>query len=120
RSIVLACPWSGATPEATHGITYVGPDPAPLHPDAVGHPLWDLGLGRSACRFQIRTTHPALTAALEATAGRPWTDLVATAGNLLVDTSPHRVVDTAAARIEVYAPIPPPDGRSPNGPHTHL
>ena len=23
-------------------------------------------------------------------------------------------------RIEVFAPIPPPDGKSPNGPHTHV
>jgi hypothetical protein len=27
---------------------------------------------------------------------------------------------SAVARLEVHQPIPPPGGRSPEGPHTHL
>jgi hypothetical protein len=34
--------------------------------------------------------------------------------------SPHRVFISAAGRIEVYQPIPPPTGKSPDGPHTHV
>jgi hypothetical protein len=52
--------------------------------------------------------------------GRPWFELVAASGDLLVEVSPTRVVETALGRVEVAAPIPPPAGRSPDGPHTHL
>jgi hypothetical protein len=31
-----------------------------------------------------------------------------------------RVVETALGRAEISAPIPPPGGQSPTGPHTHL
>jgi hypothetical protein len=34
--------------------------------------------------------------------------------------SPHRVFVSRLGRIEVYQPIPPPDGASPDGPHTHV
>jgi hypothetical protein len=34
--------------------------------------------------------------------------------------SPPRVVRNAIGRIEVYNRIPPPDGESPTGPHTHF
>src|SRR6201999_4030892 len=33
---------------------------------------------------------------------------------------PHRVILSPLARVEVYAPIPQPGGKSPDGPHTHL
>ena len=34
--------------------------------------------------------------------------------------SPHRVFRSSVARVEVYQPIPPPDGKTPDGPHTHV
>ena len=34
--------------------------------------------------------------------------------------SPHRVLVGPCGRIEVYQTIPPVDGRSPDGPHTHV
>jgi hypothetical protein len=37
-----------------------------------------------------------------------------------LEHSPTRVVETALGRIEVATPIPPPGGKSPDGPHTHL
>lgn len=39
---------------------------------------------------------------------------------LILKTSPHRIVVSPLARIEVYAPIPAPTERSPAGPHTHV
>ena len=38
----------------------------------------------------------------------------------LVAESPTRVVESALGRIEVQGQIPPPDAKSPDGPHTHL
>ena len=34
--------------------------------------------------------------------------------------SPHRVFCCRMGRVEVYQPIPAPDGKSPEGPHTHV
>jgi hypothetical protein len=42
------------------------------------------------------------------------------AGSQILSASPHRVVESCLARIEVYAPIPLPHERSPDGTHTHF
>jgi len=61
-----------------------------------------------------------LLAQLRAGCGRPLFDHGNPAGAAIVAASPHRVFLSALARIEVYQPIPPPDGRSPEGPHSHI
>jgi hypothetical protein len=38
----------------------------------------------------------------------------------IVHKSPNRIAITAMGRTEVYSAIPPPGGKSPEGPHTHL
>ena len=40
--------------------------------------------------------------------------------SVILATSPHRVFISRLGRIEVCQPIPPHDGRSPQGPHTHV
>jgi len=50
--------------------------------------------------------------------GKPWQALMAAAGSRIVAESPHRVVESPLARIEVYAPIPLPN--EPEGAHTHF
>ena len=39
---------------------------------------------------------------------------------LILAANPHRVFISRLGRIEVYQPIPPPSGKSPEGPHTHI
>ena len=39
---------------------------------------------------------------------------------VILATSPNRVFISRLGRIEVCQPIPPHDGRSPEGPHTHV
>jgi len=39
---------------------------------------------------------------------------------VILAANPHRVFVSCLGRIEVYQPIPPPGGKSPNGPHTHV
>jgi hypothetical protein len=99
-------------------ITELGPDAGALRPDDRGAVLVDLGLGTPTLDAYVRTADLELLALLRAHAGQP---LSATpVGAELVARSPHRVFLTAVGRVEVYAPIPAPDGRSPLGPHTHL
>ena len=39
---------------------------------------------------------------------------------IILHANPHRVFISRLGRIEVYQPIPPPSGKSPEGPHTHV
>ena len=39
---------------------------------------------------------------------------------VILAANPHRVFVSRVGRIEVFAPIPAADGRSPEGPHTHV
>ncbi|MHC1558028.1 DUF6925 family protein [Actinomycetospora sp. C-140] len=100
-------------------ITELGPDVDALRAEDREDVLVDLGVGAPHLAACVRTSDPALLASLRAVAGRP----LAEAGSVaaaLVEAGPHRVFRTAAARLEVYTPIPPPSGASPDGPHTHL
>jgi hypothetical protein len=77
--------------------------------------LVDLGLGVGHLEACIRTTDADLIdrcEAADALDGR----LVAA----ILAAGAARVFRSAVARIEVETPIPPADGESPLGPHTHL
>ncbi|MEM7340113.1 MAG: hypothetical protein AAF467_15765 [Actinomycetota bacterium] len=112
-----------SAPRPCSRLTRMGPDLASVHPDHRDHQVYDLGLGRRAGSFAVRTDDADLIARLDQTAASPpddetsGLDAVAPA---LVAASPHRVVTGAAGRIEVYAPIPAADETSPLGCHTHL
>ncbi|GLZ45942.1 hypothetical protein Acsp06_21270 [Actinomycetospora sp. NBRC 106375] len=100
-------------------ITELGPDTDATRAGDREDVLVDLGVGAPHLAACVRTGDAALLASLRAAAGRP----LAEAGSVaaaLVEAGPHRVFRTAAARLEVYTPIPPPTGASPEGPHTHL
>ncbi|MGY8661043.1 hypothetical protein Q3C01_01580 [Bradyrhizobium sp. UFLA05-109] len=61
-----------------------------------------------------------MIAALRSRAGTP----VFAPGNdvmrIILAANPHRVFVSRIGRAEVFQPIPPPSGRSPDGPHTHV
>ena len=95
-------------------------DHAALRPGDDGATIADLGLGRRASSFAVRTRDPEIVAALRAVEGMGWPAALDEVGELLKARSPERVVSSPAGRIEVYTPIPPPDGASPEGSHTHL
>lgn len=115
---VAFCVPGGRAGPARGVLTELGPDHDAVRPQDRDGVLFDLGLGTSAVEACVRTADPSLLATLRAAAGGPVFGS-AVAGEL-VTASPHRVFRGAAGRVEVFAPIPPPDGRSPEGPHTHL
>ncbi|GAA4784279.1 hypothetical protein GCM10023200_17370 [Actinomycetospora chlora] len=100
-------------------ITELGPDATALRAPDRDAVLVDLGVGAPNLEACVRTRDPALLAALRAVEGRPLAEAGSVA-SALVDAGPHRVFRTSVARLEVYTPIPPPTGASPDGPHTHL
>ncbi|WP_395016995.1 DUF1289 domain-containing protein [Dongia sp.] len=101
-------------------LTACGPDTAAIQPAHRGENLFDLGLGRDHMRFLLRSASPALDAALNAAVGLPLDAVLQRCGKLLLESNPTRVVESPLGRIEVATPIPPPGGKSPDGPHTHL
>lgn len=108
------CPQGGA-----RGVRALGPDGQALRPEDRGHRLFDLGVGCGAIVMAVRTADAGLTAALDAAEGAALLACPAAMGEVL-RAQPHRVLLSPAGRIEVYQPIPPADGASPAGPHTHL
>lgn len=111
---------TGAGLPPAQGLTEVGADPDPVVDDGPGAVLFDLGLDRSAARFMVRVADRELMMLLRQVGGAPIEALDTTIWQTMVEVSPTRVVETAIGRIEVTAPIPPPDGESPIGCHTHL
>lgn len=81
--------------------------------------LFDLGLGLGNARFCVRTDASDLIARLRAAVGRNVFD-IAGLFDQLRQLSPHRVVHSRLARIEVFQPIAQEGGSAPEGPHTHL
>jgi hypothetical protein len=68
----------------------------------------------------VRASRPELLTALRAGEGRSVFDMYNPATKAIFEASPHRVFVTRIGRAEVYQPVPPADGKSPDGPHTHL
>ena len=82
--------------------------------------MFDLGLGALQADFCVRISDRSLAGRLRYHAGRA----VFEPGNPAMGHDPrrqsHRVFLSRLGRIEVYQPIPPPSGKSPQGPHTHV
>ncbi|MGN6095184.1 MAG: DUF6925 family protein [Bosea sp. (in: a-proteobacteria)] len=110
-----ACAMSGRTV-----LTELGPDEDALRAEDRASILFDMGLGTLQADICIRTADPALIAILRAEAGRPLFTPGSGAMGAILAAGPHRVFVARLGRCEVYQPIPPADGRSPEGPHTHV
>ncbi|MEM6757865.1 MAG: DUF1289 domain-containing protein [Pseudomonadota bacterium] len=117
--IVLAVKRERGRVPLAQGVSDLGPDSGIFENEETAH-LFDLGLGRKEGRFCVRLGDGPARQALRATEGLPFIEALPRIGAALVGESPTRVVDSALGRIEVQGQIPPPDARSPDGPHTHL
>ena len=104
----------------SHGrIIALGPDLAALQPQDRRAQLFDLGVAAGGVCMCVRTQDESLSSALSGSAGRDLLGDRELVGKILA-AQPHRVMLSAAGRIEVYQPIPAMDEVSPAGPHTHL
>jgi hypothetical protein len=101
-------------------LTELGPDDASLREQDRGAVLFDLGLGALQTDICVRVADRDLAARLRECAGRPVFDPQNPAMGAILAASPHRVFISPLGRIEVYQPIPPANGKSPDGPHTHV
>jgi hypothetical protein len=101
-------------------LTALGPDAEALREQDRAAVLFDLGLGALQVDACVRVADPQVTAQLLACAGRSLFEPGNPAMMIILAASPHRVFVSRLGRIEVFQPIPPADGKSPNGPHTHV
>ena len=109
------CAMSGRT-----ALTALGPDAEPLREQDREGVLFDLGLGTLQVDACVRVADPEVTAELLPFAGRSLFEPGNPAMTIILAASPHRVFISKLGRIEVFQAIPPADGKSPEGPHTHV
>lgn len=120
HTVAFCLPEAVARQAARTVITELGPDIESLREQDRDHVLFDLGLGTPTVDVCIRAATPELIALLRAAQGSALFAPGAGTAAAVIAAGPHRVFRTACGRAEVYAAIPPPEGRSPDGPHTHL
>ncbi len=101
-------------------LTELGSDLDSLRPEDRGAILFDLGLGALQADLCVRVDDPNLVVKLRPHAGRPLFEMGNPAMGMILEANPHRVFMSRIGRIEVYQPIPPASGKSPEGPHTHV
>jgi hypothetical protein len=101
-------------------LTELEADHAALRPEHRRSVLFDLGLGAMQADLCVRIDDHDTAARLRSHCGRSVFDPANSAMALLLETNPHRVFISRIGRIEVYQPIPPASGKSPEGPHTHV
>jgi hypothetical protein len=109
------CAMSGRTV-----LTALGPDAQALREQDRDAALFDLGLGTLQVDLCVRVSDPTVAAELASHSGRPLFEPGNPAMGVILVASPHRVFMSRLGRIEVFSPIPPADGTSPQGPHTHV
>jgi hypothetical protein len=80
--------------------------------------LFDIGLGARQVDCCVRVGDPEVAALLRANCGQ--SVFASPAMGIILAANPHRVFLSRLGRVEVFQPIPPPDGKSPDGPHTHV
>ncbi len=118
HGIALCLPATAGTMSGRTTVTELGPDSGALKDEDSHAILFDLGIGAPHCDVCVRTSDTTILRSLRAAIGQPVlaTDLLC----LIPAMSPTRVFLSRLGRVEVRTPIPKPDGRTPDGPHTHV
>jgi len=108
----------------TREIAFCSPRPAARRTTIheLDETTFDLGIGAPHVDMMVRlrADDAETRAALREGMGRPLLAPGNQAGPAIGRSSPTRIFVSALARLEIHQPIPPPGGRSPEGPHSHL
>lgn len=118
--VALCLPTEACAMNRRSVLTELGPDEGALREKDRSGILFDMGLATLQADISIRTANPALIEILRAQEGRSLFDPGNPAMGAILTAGPHRVFMSRFGRCEVYQAIPPADGRSPEGPHTHV
>lgn len=116
--IALCLPRERCAMNGREVLTELGRDGDALRGEDRDAVLFDLGLGTIQVDCCVRIADASVAAQLRAHCGHP--AFASPAMGIILANSPHRVFLSRLGRIEVFQPIPPPHGKSPDGPHTHV
>lgn len=101
-------------------LTELGADADALREEDRDGVLFDLGLDAPQADLCIRVADPHVAGELRKHVNRPVFAPDNPAMGIILAANPHRVFISRIGRAEVYQPIPPHTGKSPDGPHTHV
>ena len=118
--VALCLPEEACAMSGRSVFTEVGPDRDALRAEDRAAVLFDLGLGALQVDVCVRSSDPAIVAALRSCVGKSLFAPDNGAMRVILTSNPHRIFASRIGRIEVFQPIPPADGKSPSGPHTHV
>lgn len=118
--VALCLPREACAMSRRTALAEIGPDRAALRAEDRAAILFDLGLGALQVDVCVRVHDPAVIAKLRDCAGKSVFAPDSDAMGVILAANPHRVFSTRLGRIEVFQPIPPPNGKSPSGPHSHV
>jgi uncharacterized protein DUF6925 len=120
QGVVLCLPKELALMSGRTAVTELGPDADAVRPQDRDAVLFDLGLGGAQAEICVRSNDTETIALLRSACGRPFFSQDTALLQRLLRLSPHRVFRCRMGRVEVYQAIPAADGKSPDGPHTHV
>jgi hypothetical protein len=120
QRVALCLPKHDCAMNRRIALTEIGADQDAPRQEDRDSLLFDLGFGALQADFCIRTDDRNLARSLREYAGRAVFEPGNPAMGMILEANPHRVFISRLGRIEVYQPIPPPSGKSPEGPHTHV
>jgi hypothetical protein len=120
QRVALCLPQDACSMNRRTVLTEIGPDADALRAVDRGAILFDMGLGAEQVDACIRVADLAVVEKLRACCGRAAFAHDNPAMGIILAAQPHRVFISRLGRAEVFSPIPPPDGKSPEGPHTHV
>ncbi|HZL39667.1 MAG TPA: hypothetical protein VFC45_05225 [Pseudolabrys sp.] len=120
QNVALCLPADRAAMHRRTSLTEIGRDAEALREEDKTSVLFDLGLGIPHVDACVRVRDSAVAEQLRTQTGKNVFAPDSGAMRVVLAGQPHRVFMSRCGRVEVYQPIPPPDGRSPQGPHTHV
>jgi hypothetical protein len=120
QRIALCLPADDCAMNRRTVLTELGADPEALRPQDRESILFDLGLGALQADFCVRIGDRDIIAQLRRHVGRAVFEPDNPAMAVILAANPPRVFISRIGRVEVYQPIPPATGKSPEGPHTHV
>ena len=118
--VALCLPKSACEMSRRTALTELGPDTGALRIEDRGNILFDLGLDALQADLCVRLKDHATVLQLREHVGRSVFEPGNLAMGIILAANPHRVFISRLGRLEVYQPIPPASGKSPEGPHTHV
>jgi hypothetical protein len=120
QRVALCLPQDRCAMNRRSMLTEIGPDEEAIRAQDRGSILFDLGLGAEQVDACVRIADAGVAEKLRACCGRSAFAHDNAAMSIILAAQPHRVFISRLGRAEVFSPIPPPDGKSPEGPHTHV